>query len=190
MWVKAPVVQKRRGPADPGRDEYVASRLRPPAGRRTPDELARPGIEPVLGLEPLTGQVALSVHDPLWLTRRAAGECDQAWIGGLEIDSRRGGGGVQRLVGDGQDLAVGPGRGELAQVALIRDDQLGSRAVEAQAQILGPQLLVAGQRHSADAKAGDHGQDPFGTIADQRHDAIATCDSVARQRAGEARAAV
>src|SRR5437764_7498987 len=54
VWVKARVVQKRRGPTDPGRDEYVASRLRPPAGRRTPDQLARPGIEPVLSLEPLT----------------------------------------------------------------------------------------------------------------------------------------
>ena len=88
--VEAGVVQQRGGAADPRRDEDVAGRLAPAAGRRAPDELAGAGVEPVLGLDALAGEVALGVDDGLGLARGAAGERDEARVLGVELD-RRGG---------------------------------------------------------------------------------------------------
>ena len=41
------------------------------------------------------------------------------------------------------------------------------------AQVLGPQLLVAGQHDGADPEARDHRQHPLGPVADQRHHDVA-----------------
>ena len=122
--VEAGVVQQRRGAADPRCDEHVARGLRPAARGRAPDEVAGAGIEPVLGLKPLAGKVALSVDDPLRLAGRAARERDQARVGRLELDRRRG---LAAANSDSSGIvstvARGPRGGELGRVALVGDDQ-------------------------------------------------------------------
>ena len=145
--VEAGVVQQRRGAAQPRRDEHVAGRLGPAAGRGAPDQLAGAGAEPVLGLDLLAGQVALHVDHRLGLAGGAGSEHDQARVLGRELRRRGGRRGVQALVGDGQHAgSAGPARLELGAVALVGQDQgrLGHR--EAQPQVAGAQLLVAGQR--------------------------------------------
>ena len=89
MRVKARVVDQRRGAAQPRRDEYIASRLRPAAGCGAPDEVALLCPEPVLGLEALAGDVALAVEDTLGLAGRPAGERDQARVLWREVRRRR-----------------------------------------------------------------------------------------------------
>jgi hypothetical protein len=135
--VKALVVQQRRRAAQPWRDEHVARGLRPAAGRRAPDQLAGARAEPVLGLQALTGQVALRVNDRLRLPARAAGEREQARIRGPQ----RGGRGrlavVQALVGNEHDAAFGPRSLELCAVALVGEDQRRAHSVQAQAQVFG-----------------------------------------------------
>ena len=161
-------------PADPRRDEDVAGRLAPAAGRRAPHELAGAGVEPVLGLDVLAGEVALGVDDGLRLARGPAREGDEARVLGVELDRRRRGGGrVQRLVGDREHRAVRPGGVELGAVALVADDRRRPRDVEAQPQVAGAQLLGAGQDDRADAEARDHRQHPLRAVADQRQDDVA-----------------
>ena len=88
--VEARVVQERGGAAQPRGDERVARRLRPAGRRRAPDQIARPRVEPVLGLQLLAREVALAVQRGLRLARGARGERDQAGSSGA---SRAGGGG-------------------------------------------------------------------------------------------------
>ena len=89
--IEAGVVDHRRGPAEPRSDEDVARRLRPAGRRRAPDELALPGPEPVLGLGPLAGQVALGVQRPARLAGRPRGEDDQGAVVGPQVGDSRGG---------------------------------------------------------------------------------------------------
>ena len=53
---KRPSWSSAAAPRSHGGDEHVARRLRPAAGRRAPDELARPRAEPVLGLQRWPGR--------------------------------------------------------------------------------------------------------------------------------------
>ena len=75
----------RRRAAEPGREEDVARRLRPPGRRRAPDQLAGARPEPVLGLGPLAGQVALRVQRGSGLAGRPRGEDDQRRVVGVEV---------------------------------------------------------------------------------------------------------
>ncbi len=83
--VEAAVVDHRRRAAEPRSDEHVARRLRPPRRRRAPDELARLGPQPVLGLGSLAGQVAVGVQRPARLAGRPRGEDDQGAVVRLEV---------------------------------------------------------------------------------------------------------
>ena len=67
LGVEAGVVQQRRGAHQPGGDEHVAGGLRPARRGGAPGQVAVAGAEPVLGLDPLAGQVALAVADRLRL---------------------------------------------------------------------------------------------------------------------------
>ena len=80
---KRPVVDDRRGAGQPGGEEDVAGRLRPARRGRAPDQLARARAEPVLGLRPLAGQVAVGVDDAARLAGRAGGEDDQRRVLGV-----------------------------------------------------------------------------------------------------------
>ena len=113
--IEAGVVQQRGGAGEPRRDEHVARRFGPAAGRRAPHQVAGPPTEPVGRLQPLAGQIALSVHDPLGLAGGPAGEGDQARIGGRQLYRRSRFGGQQVVVGDEDHipLAVDPRRGQL-----------------------------------------------------------------------------
>ncbi len=131
------------------------------------------------------------MDDPLRLTGRAAGERDQAGVGGLEL-GRRGPwfAREQGSVRDRQDGAVRVSRCELVGVALIGYDQPGLGRLQAQLQVPGSQLLVTGQRDCPEPKARDHRQHPLRAVADQRQDDVFTADTMAREGAGEPGAAV
>ena len=162
-----------------------------PRRGRAPDEIAGPRVEPVLGLEPLAGQVALAVDDARRLAGGAAGERDQARVVRLELGGRGRLGVEQRLVGDGQDRARRGARARSsASVALVGDDQLRLRGRDPLREVLGPELLVARERNRADPEARDHRQHPLGAVADHGHHDVAAFDAVGGERAREARAAV
>ena len=190
MRVKARIVQERARARQPGRDEHVARRLRPAAGGGAPHQLARARRQPVARLHALTLQVALGVHDRLGLAGRAAGERDQARVVEPQLDGGRRRSREQRLVGHVGELAGGRRRLELLAVTLVGEDQRGIGRLDAQAQVLGPQLLGARQHHGADAKARDHAQHPLGAVADQRHHHVAAADPASRQPPRQARGAL
>ena len=106
--------------------------------------------------------------------------------GSVRASSTAGTGSAANRAASGMRTSPGPGLDpgdrELAGVALVSDDQRGLRDVEALAQVLGPQLFVAGQGHGADAKAGDHRQHPVRAVADQRHDDVATRHAAGHER--------
>jgi hypothetical protein len=190
LGIEAPIVQERAGPAQPGRDERVARGLRPAARRRAPHELARPRVEPVLGLHALARQVALGVQHALGLARRPAGEGDQARV--IEGQLGRGSpiGLVEPLVGNGEHGAVDPGGRQHVEVALVGDDRARVRELDAQPQVAGAQLLVAGKDDRPHPEAGDHRVDPFGAVAHERQHDVTAAHAAGRERAGQARAAV
>ena len=167
-------MQQGGAAAQPGRDEGVARGLAPAARRRAPDEVARAGVEPVLALQALAGEVALGVDDGLRLARRAAREGHQARVLGAELGRRRG----------GRVTPAAPGRphrppapARLAQdrlVALVADDDRRIGDLEPQPQVLGAQLLGAREDHVPLPEARHHRDDPLRTIADEReHDVAA-----------------
>ena len=186
MRVEARVVQQRRRAPDPGCDEGVARRLAPAAGGRAPDEVAGSRREPVLGLQRLAGEVALAVDDGLRLAGRAARERDQARVLGRQV-----GRGRRLELGRSADARAddrGAVPARLRQngvVALVADDERGRAGGEAQAQVAGAQLLVAGQHDVALAKAGDHRHDPVGAVADERQDSVAAPHALFVQPRGE-----
>ena len=190
--VEARVMQERRGSTQPRRDEHVAGRLRPAAGRGAPDQLPRAGGHPMACLEALTVEVALAVDDRLRLSGRAARESQQARIllaqlhGGLRIP------GEQRLVGhvEGRRLVAPQGGLKLGAVALVGDDQRGAGHADPQTQILCPELLRAGQDDRADTQAGQDREDPLRPVADQRHHDVPPSYSARGQGAREARRTV
>ena len=104
VGVEAGVVQQRGGAAQPGGDERVAGGLRPAAGRRAPRELALARAEPVLGLDPLAGQVALAVADRLGspavpeVNTISAGSSAARSTAGAGAESSRLGSGTSRIV--------------------------------------------------------------------------------------------
>ena len=97
--VEAGVVQQRRGTAQPGGDEGVASRQRPAACGGAPAQVTGAGVVPMLGLDELAGQVAGSVADRLGLAGRPRREHDQRRVVGLELGRRSGLGLEQAVVG-------------------------------------------------------------------------------------------
>ena len=174
--VEAGVVQQRSGAGEPGGDEDVARGLRPSGGGGAPHQLPRARPEPVGGLEALAEEVALAVEDRLGLAGGAAGERDQAGLLGAELRRRSGGPVEEGVVRNEHDLdppvLCGPvveGRLQLGAVALVGDHQPRPGDREAQAQVLGAQLLGAGQHDGAEAKAGEHREHPLGAVADQGH---------------------
>ena len=142
-------------------------------------------------LQALAGEVALRVHDRLRLTGGAARERDQAGIVVGQLGRGRGRGREQRLVGhvhalgrrDGRAAPPPRARSRLRSSARISG---GRGDVDAQAQVLGAQLLGARQHDGADAKAGEHAQHPLGAVADQRHHDVARGPPRAAQRARQA----
>ena len=95
--------------------------------------------------------------------------------GSLALSSTAGGGlgGEQRLVGHEHDASHRAGRLELCAVALVGDTSDGPAAARRRREVLGAQLLGAGQHDRAEAKAGAHRQDPLGAVADERHHDVA-----------------
>ena len=186
--VEARVVQQRRRAAQPRRDEDVARRLAPAAGGRAPDELAGAGVEPVLGLQPLAGEVALAVHDGLRLAGGAAREGDQARVLGVELGAAAAGSRSGQSPHGHRRSSARPSRrprSVVARCARRTTTSARPRDVEAQAQVLGAQLLGAGQHDVALAEAGDHRQHPLGPVADQRQDDVAAAHAE-RRRSGAA----
>ena len=88
VGIEARVDEHRRRAAEPRRDEDVARRLRPPGSGRAPDQLARPGAEPLLGLESLGAEVALRVHRRPRLAGGPRGEHDQRRVARIEVGDR------------------------------------------------------------------------------------------------------
>ena len=162
MRVEARVVQQRGGAADPRGDEDVARRLRPAAGRRAPHEVAGPGVEPVLGLHALAGEVALGVEDRLGLAGRAARERDEARVllGQLGRARRLGASGSAPH-GDPDRRAVPAGlRRAPSALRSSQTTTRGSVASRRSRRSFGAQLLGARQDDEALAEAGDHRRRP------------------------------
>ncbi len=189
--VETGIVEQRRGAPDPRRDEHVARRFGPAGCGGAPDQVALAGVQPVLGLEPLPEQVALAMHDSLGFAGGPARERDQARIGRVQVDVLDGRPRpIERRIGNRQQLAPGCGRLELRQVALVGHDQLRLSRRDPQAQVLGPQLLVARQRDRSEAEARDHRQHPLGPVADHRHHGVSLRHAVTLEGGREAGASV
>ena len=188
VGVEPRVVQQRRRAAQPGGDEDIAGGLRPAARGRAPDELPGRGREPALGLEALPVEVALSVQHALGLARGAAREGDQAGLVLAELHGAGRLGRIQGLVGDGEHGHLDAR--ELVEVARVGEDQARPRVADAQLQVLGAQLLGAGQHDRAEAEAGDHREHPLGAVADHGHDDVAALHSSRRERPRESRRAL
>ncbi len=144
----------------------------------------------MVGLEALAPQVALAVEHGLGLAGGAARERHEAGVVGRERGRRSGLGREERLVGDEDDRALRARRLELRAVALVGDDERGPRHGEAQAQVAGAQLLRTRQHDGAEAKAGDHRQDPLRPVADEREHDVAASHPAGRQRPGEPSGAI
>ena len=183
--VEASVVQQRRRAAQPRRDERVAGGLRPARRRGAPHELAGTGVEPVLGLRPLAGQVALPVEHGLGLARGAGRERDQARVVRCELRRRRSVAGGPFAPRAPDRRPVPAGLAQHAGVALVGHDDPRSHGLEARSQVLRAQLLGAGQHDVALVEAGDHGEHPFGLVPEQREHHIAAPEFALRQVRGE-----
>jgi hypothetical protein len=182
--VEASVVQQRRRPADPGRDEGVARRLRPARSGRAPDEVALLRGQPVLGLQALAREVALAVQHRFRLARGARGERDQARVAGAELGGRRDVARRQRAprVGGDPHRRALPARGlEYGAVALVGDHERGGGDPKAQPQVLRAQLLRARQDRVAGTEAGDHREHPLRPVAEQREHDVAAPHALFRQ---------
>ena len=136
-------------------------------------------------------EVALGVHDRLRLAGGAARERDQAGVpAGSSSTAGAGSPANSASSGISSDRGLGGGPLELGAVALVGDDQRRAGHLDAQAQVLGAQLLGARQHDRADAKAGEHRQHPLRAVADQRHHHVALRHAVPLQRARQARRAL
>ena len=186
VGVEARVVQQRGGALQPRGDEHVAGRLRPARGRRAPRQPVGRRRQPVLGLHALAGQVALAVEHRLGLAGRAGGEGDEARVLVGELDGGHRLGGGQLRPGHDEHVGVGRRLAEHAEVALVAHHQPRLRDRQPGAQVARAQLLGARQHDGADAEAGEHGQDPLGPVADQRHHDVAAADPAGGQRARRA----
>ena len=182
--VEARVVQQRGGAPQPGRDEHVARRLRPAAGRRAPDEVPGRGVEPVLGLEPLAGQVALAVQDPFGSPAVPLVNVIRHGSSGLELGRRR---------GLGIEQASSSGTVRTGQSARRRDARPGCAR---RPTITGPGAARRSRRSSRAAarctaaprrRCGSTRPSPAPTraVADQRHHDVAAADAARASVAGE-----
>jgi hypothetical protein len=143
----------------------------------------------VLGLQPLAEQVTLPVQDGARRSRRTAGEGDQAGVGRGQLDAGRGIRGVQRRVGGEQHGAGRAGGLQHRAAALVGEDGRRRGHRDPVGQVRRAQLLVARQRHRADAEAGQHRLHPLDPVADQQQHDVAAADADALQGAGKPRAA-
>ena len=175
---------RRGGAHRPRRDERVAGRLRPAAGRGAPRQLAGARAEPVLGLRRLAAQVALRVHDRRAGSPAVPGREDQerGVLGARCRPARRAASAwgrpsastsmaPRRLLDAGERVLqlrhVAPG-GEHQSRPCLRDPQ---------GDVLGAQLLGAGQGDGAQPPRAEQREDPFRPGAHQRHHDVAAADS-------------
>ncbi len=175
-------------PLQPGRDEDVSGRLRPAGRGGAPGDVAGLGPEPVLGLGPLAGQVALRVQGAARLAGGPRGEDDQRPLAGIEVGRLdRGLLGavlVHRLVDLGQGHRLDPA-GKLGEQLLLAHGQGRVGGRDPQLEVVAPQLRVAGQRDRAHAPAGEHREHPLDPVADQHHHRIAAPHAPGGEGAGE-----
>jgi hypothetical protein len=123
----------------------------------------------VLGLDALALEVARAVADRLGLARRARREDDQRRVLRAELHRWCRLSLVDRSAVGYQQLALEAGLQRELDVRLGGHDRPRLHPLHAGAQVGGAQLLGAGERHGAEAPAGDHREHPFGPVADQGH---------------------
>jgi len=186
LRVEARVVQDGGRAAQPSGDERVARRLRPARGGRAPHAVAGARVEPVLGLQPLAGEVAGAVDDGLRLARRAAGEDQQGRVVGRDVDAWRERLAGERRVGQQQGGAVEPGAGDLAGVLLGGQHDGGPDEPCAQREVAAAALRHARQRDGAEPERRHQGRDPLRPVAHDGHHDRSAADAERGQPRGQA----
>ena len=185
LGIEARVVQQARGAGRPRRDERVARRLRPAARGRAPGR-ARPARGPsqCSRLHGLPAQVALRVHDAARLARGAGGEDHERRVGrrGVRrVARRRAPAGSPSASTSISAAGCSASRQRRARARPCRrpaaSTSAGARALDPQRDVLGAQLLRAGQRDRSQPPGAEQREDPFRPRAHQRHHDVAAPDA-------------
>ncbi len=188
--IEAPVVDHRRGAGQPGRQEDVTCRLRPPGRRSAPGQLALARAKPVLGLPLLPEQIAVPMHHPPRLARSTRGKDDQRRVLGIHRFDRRWCLLRQILIERRADLIHGHRRHPIRQFSqqrVLTHAEPRISGSHPQRQVLPPQHRAAGQRHRPHPPAGQQGENPLNPVPNESHHHISPLHPPSSKRPREPR---